>query len=596
MPGFQQYPPRCDEPLAIAHALTVAAGCGEMLKGVPVGLIADDVVMASGSGDGLVGEPVPVAESADDRTLQSPVKSAYSSLPPLPPAVPDHSSPDIALRHAPDPSAPEPPAPPDPPETDEDPEPLVFPSPPALTSSRTRPVPPLITPPPLPFPFPPPPPSPLPSSPLPSSPLPSSPLPSLSTSPFSSSVPPAHLEPPLLSAPAHLVPAPAVPAPLVPAPGPDPAETIRWAAAVAAVGAPAADQNRRLGAAVVEAVIEAGFARYFVPRRWGGSAAAFGDLIPTAAQLAESCASAGWCATLWAAHGRFAAYLPEQGQRDLWGHSPDVLVAAAVLPPAGFAVATGDGWLLRGEWEYASGIDFADWAMLAARTSSSRGPGRVRVFAVPRNEFAIRETWQATGLRGTGSNTVVVRESFVPDHRSLWLDEIIAGDGGPHRDRCHRVPAHLVSGLLFGAPALGVARKALMLWSQWAASPAPSGSTPLEDSATARDVLARTSAEIESAGLLLTAAAARADAGPIGAEAVARNRRDAAFAVETLVGSVERLFRTGATHVRGGASGELERCWRDIHTLASHGALRWEAAVEGYADALPTRPEWSTDG
>lgn len=342
--------------------------------------------------------------------------------------------------------------------------------------------------------------------------------------------------------------------------------------------------------------MEAGFARHFVPARWGGAAGGFGDLVTAAADLAEGCGSSGWCAALWAAHGRIAAYLPDQGQRDLWGRTPDAIVAAAILPPAGSAVATGDGWLLRGEWDWASGVEHADWALLAARTSSSRGPGRIRVFAVPRAEFGVRDTWQATGLRGSASNTIVVREAFVPDHRSLWLDEVLTGDGGRHRERCHRVPAYLVAGVLLCAPALGVARRALTLWSQWAARPVPGGAGPLVASAAIREVFVRTSAEIETAGLLLAAAADRADAGPVGADAIARNRRDAAFAADTLVVAVERLFRTGGAHVRAGA-GELQRCWRDLHTATSHASLRWETAVEDYAtSAAPqVRSDWWVD-
>jgi alkylation response protein AidB-like acyl-CoA dehydrogenase len=375
-------------------------------------------------------------------------------------------------------------------------------------------------------------------------------------------------------------------------------ELVRRAAALAAVGAPAADQHRRLNPAVVDALIEAGFARHFVPRRWGGVAGTFGELAHAAAEVAEGCASAGWCGALWAAHARFAGYLPEQGQRDLWGRSPDVVIAAAVLPPAGLAVATGDGWLLRGEWDFASGVDFADWVLLAAPTSSARGPGRVRLFAVPQGEVGVRDSWQAAGLRGTGSNTVVVRESFVPDHRSVWFDEIINGlgsDGRPERARCHRVPAHLGGGVLFCAPELGAARHALSTWTRWASQPGPSGVSPLADSAAVREVLARSSAEIESAGLLLAAAADRADFGPVGAEAVARGRRDAAFAAESLVVSVERLVRTGGVHMRN-AHGELLRCWRDVHTVASHAALRLDAAASGYAAALPARPEWRANG
>src|SRR3954447_19495992 len=91
----------------------------------------------------------------------------------------------------------------------------------------------------------------------------------------------------------------------------------------AGAGAAAADRDRRLAPAVVTALKEAGFARHFVPRRWGGREGAFADLITATARIAEQCPSAAWCGMLWAAHGRFAARLPEQGQRELWGSGPN---------------------------------------------------------------------------------------------------------------------------------------------------------------------------------------------------------------------------------------------------------------------------------
>jgi two-component flavin-dependent monooxygenase len=97
--------------------------------------------------------------------------------------------------------------------------------------------------------------------------------------------------------------------------------------------------------------------------------------------------------------------------------------------------------------------------------------------------------------------------------------------------------------------------------------------------------LARSSAEIDAAALLLERAAWRADTAAVSAAAVARNRRDAAFAADLLVSAVERLFRTGGRHARSN-SGSLQRCWRDVHTAAAHGVLRMETAADAYASAV----------
>lgn len=404
-----------------------------------------------------------------------------------------------------------------------------------------------------------------------------------------------------------------------------PSDALERAVVAAASRAAAADLDRCLAPEVVDALTRAGFSRHFVPRRWGGDEETFGALLTRAAAVGEACASAAWCAALYAAHGRFAAYLPYEGQRDLWVTSPDVRIAAGIMPPTGTAVRVDAGWRLHGEWSCVSGVGSADWVLLAAVEQDQRptataadrrrvegdtpgvrsGPsaagrrrvGRdapgdqpaVRVFAVPAADVRVLDSWHATGVRGTGSHTVAASGVLVPVHRSFPLAELLAGAPGEGRARCHAVPAMLGGGLIFTAAGLGAARHALAAWTRWAVRPSgPDGVAPLPADGAARAALARSSAETEAARLLLEAAAGRVDdVDPADArataQAVALNRRDTAVAMDLLVGAVERLFRTGGAHARED-DGELQRCWRDLHTIAAHGLLRLGPAADAYAD------------
>ncbi|MEU5279435.1 acyl-CoA dehydrogenase family protein [Streptomyces asoensis] len=418
-------------------------------------------------------------------------------------------------------------------------------------------------------------------------------------------------------------------------------DAVLRAAREAGRGATAADRERRLAPAVVTALKEAGLARHFVPRRWGGREGGFADLITATALIAGQCPSAAWCGMLWAAHGRYAARLPEEGQRELWGRGPDTLIAAALTPPAGTARPVPGGWLLDGRWDCVSGADTSDWILLAApaddtpaRADGSPGPaadapvratgtpvrvdgspvtaagglgpaGRAPVragggavpaaggglagsagaeawvLAVPRREVTVHDTWHSTGLRGTGSNSVAVQAVFVPDRRARPLRDVLAAAVEPGASPARQAPAHVAGTAMFCAPALGAARLALRSWTRWAAT-APAGRpAALADPAVQR-VLARSAAEIDAAALLLERAGAGADAEPTAARVEAVNRRDAAVAAELLVEAVERLFRTGGAHVRD-ATGDVQRAWRDTHTVAAHGALRLDAAAGAYA-------------
>ncbi|WP_405888366.1 acyl-CoA dehydrogenase family protein [Streptomyces sp. NBC_01136] len=364
---------------------------------------------------------------------------------------------------------------------------------------------------------------------------------------------------------------------------------------VAAEHARLADTERKLADDVVAALTASGLPGHFVPRRWGGAEGTFAALLAEVAAVAEGCTSAAWCGMLWAAHGRFAALLPEEGQREVWGASPDVRIAAALMPPAGSArpLPGGDGWQVRGTWTCVSGVDFADWVLVSAPEPYEES-ARVRVFAVPAREVEVEDTWDSTGLRGTGSHTVVIRDAVVPYHRSFLQADLIRGRehsdsdsasaSAPDRARCHTAPAQLAGGILFCAPALGAARRALRVWSRWAAAKAPGSGRPNHDSAAVRDTLATASAHVEAAGLLLARAAERADTEPVTDLLVAANQRDAAVAAELLAGAVDKMFRTGGAHIRD-AGGELQRLWRDVHTVASHGVLRLEPVAAAYARA-----------
>ncbi|MFD0264790.1 hypothetical protein ACFVH7_41760, partial [Kitasatospora indigofera] len=225
-----------------------------------------------------------------------------------------------------------------------------------------------------------------------------------------------------------------------------------------------AERERRLCGETVQALVDAGFARHFVPRRWGGEEGGFGELVARSAVLAErGCPCAAWCGALLAAHGRIASFLPERGRAQVWAHGPDARIAAALAPPAGTALPVAGGLLLSGRWTCASGVDFADWVLLAAW--EGRGAERrARVLAVPAGDLGVLDTWDSPGMRGTGSNSVLAESVHVPYHRTFLLADLTAGRPGAGLPRCHGAPAHLAGALMFAAPALGAATRALHLW------------------------------------------------------------------------------------------------------------------------------------
>ncbi|WP_394425846.1 acyl-CoA dehydrogenase family protein [Streptomyces sp. SGAir0957] len=356
------------------------------------------------------------------------------------------------------------------------------------------------------------------------------------------------------------------------------------------------DEGRRLTDRVADALVADGFARHFVPEHLGGCAGTFTALLDAVSSVAETCASTAWCAALYAAHGRLASYLPEEGQRALWDRGPDVCVAASVVPPQGRAERVDGGWRITGEWTMASGVDQADWVLLASLVdppAGAAGPAREnRVFAVPRPDVKVRDTWHPIGMRGTGSNTVEA-EVFVPGHLSFTVRDLASAK--PHAARCHTVPFPLVAGLIFAAPVLGAAEGILRhWWNQQCLRTRPDGSTAAHQPAQQR-VLASASAQIQSARLLLERAAQRGDTAPITPLLVAENQRDVAAAVELCGTAADAMLHAAGARALDDTN-PLQRAWRDITTARAHGTLDPEKAAAAYAQARLAAHAAETEG
>ncbi|MFE2268764.1 acyl-CoA dehydrogenase family protein [Streptomyces lavendulae] len=349
-------------------------------------------------------------------------------------------------------------------------------------------------------------------------------------------------------------------------------------ASVAVRHADRADADRALSRTVTDGIVGAGFARHFVPARWGGREGSAAGLLDAVASLAQGCTSAAWCASVIAGAGRMGAYLPEDGQAELWAKGADTTVVGALMPRGSATAVVGGGWRVTGEWDFTSAVGFSDWALVCALVPQD-GHRVPWFFALPREDYRVADTWTSIGMRGTGSNTLIADNVFVPAHRGFTRQDMIEGRSVGSDARCHTAPLRLLSGLLFGAPALGAARAALRVW----AEDSPTG--PDQDDLGLRTAAARAVITVDAAELLLARAARVADAPQASPLELVRSPADCAYAVEQLVEVVERLLRAS------GSSGQLaahplQRIWRDVHSLASHVALRFDPAAGAYGSRL----------
>ncbi|MEV6427993.1 acyl-CoA dehydrogenase family protein [Nocardia sp. NPDC051463] len=338
---------------------------------------------------------------------------------------------------------------------------------------------------------------------------------------------------------------------------------------------------------VINAVVDAGFARHFVAPRFGGTWGTLAELKRAAVTIGAECPATAWCAGLAALWARAVGFLPPEGQERLWANGPDALVSGGVTP-RGTADPVAGGWQLSGSWPLVSGCEHADWVMLAGIVLLD-GARADRVFVVPRAAVGIERTWDDIGMQATGSHTVVVDEVFVAESMTFPfrcftdLDTAQAGPDG------RAVPLLGVNTFVFCLPMLGAARGALNQW-QRVIGPKLNSPPAHDDAVFARyaEVFARSTGEIDAAELMLDRVAHLIDSADTSTRVDAgRNQRDCAFAAELLVTAVDRLMRISGT---SGHSTRLplQRLWRDIHTAGGHPALQFGTAAAAFAREVVT--------
>ena len=142
---------------------------------------------------------------------------------------------------------------------------------------------------------------------------------------------------------------------------------------------------------------------------------------------------------------------------------PDVIFAGSIQP-TGTAEAVEGGLRVNGRWPFASGCQHADWIAGACVMTKDGQPLPGPIDGVPMTQLAflpaacwqIEDTWNAAGLKGSGSHHVVLRDTLVPAANFADPSSGVSSLPGP----LYNAPLSLLP-LNLAAVALGIAEGAL---------------------------------------------------------------------------------------------------------------------------------------
>jgi 3-hydroxy-9,10-secoandrosta-1,3,5(10)-triene-9,17-dione monooxygenase len=351
------------------------------------------------------------------------------------------------------------------------------------------------------------------------------------------------------------------------------------------------DAGRCLPYEVNAALTDAGFFRLLTPQRFGGYETSLRIVTEVTEALGAGDASAAWLVSIAAVAGSLAGRASAEAQQELFGSDPDVRVAGGGDPAV--AVRVDGGVRMTGRWSYASGAHFATWASLSAVVTDAAGAvvDAVMGFA-PTSELAMEDTWHTTGMRGTGSNTWVGEDVFVPDHRLLSMSAVTDGTWPvATAEPIYRMPFVPVATVLLLGPLLGAGQAALDLVIEKAPRTGMHHTffATQSDSVGVQIQLGEAAMKLRTARLHVYEIIDRLDAittvGDVDIDARSRMKAQAAYAAQKVIDAINDLVNIHGARSFA-ESGRMQQIWRDANTAARHAGLNAAVGYEVYGKAL----------
>ena len=350
-----------------------------------------------------------------------------------------------------------------------------------------------------------------------------------------------------------------------------------------------AERLRVVPEASIKDLEATGFFRLLQPRRYDGLEADPIDFYTAVRDIAGACGSTGWVSSVVGVHPWQVALFAEEAQDAVWGADPSTRLSSSYAP-TGKATVTDGGYLLSGKWSFSSGCDHATWVLLGGLVFNAEGQVvDFKTFMVPREKYQILDVWNVVGLRGTGSNDILVEETFIPEAFTLSMSDTgrCYGPGQAiNTSDLYKLPFHSIFTSTITTPIIGMATGAYaehVEMQQKRVRAAYLGEkASLDPFAAVR--IARASSEIDAAWALLVnnireeqALVARGEQIPLSLRL--RVRRDQVLGTQRAIDAIDALFE--ASGGRALAEGTyLQRAWRDAHAGRVHAANDPERALQ----------------
>ena len=354
------------------------------------------------------------------------------------------------------------------------------------------------------------------------------------------------------------------------------------------------EQDRRVVEESIQALQAAGIFKLLQPKRYGGYETSMRTLVDVSAAVGEADGGTAWVVSLLNSGAWLTGCFQERAQDDVWRDDPDALVSGVFSPLVESQKVDG-GYRVTGRWFYNSGSWHADWAVLSVPLTDESGAVVDMAMAlIPRRDVELEETWFVAGMRSSGSNCLVAKDVFVPEHRLMSVPPALEGDfPTEHSDeQLYQSPLGPFFAVGMVGPQLGMGRAVLNIVQEKAATKGVTNTIygRQADSVAFQLQLAQASLMLDTAHFHahrvtddLDTATARGQ--KLDLLARARIRADIGWAIEHVVKAIDVLL---SAHGAGSfaESNPLQRMWRDSEVAARHAGILPMVCYEIYGKAL----------
>lgn len=341
------------------------------------------------------------------------------------------------------------------------------------------------------------------------------------------------------------------------------------------------DKLMRLSDTSAKRLRDAGVIRMLQPKEYGGFESHPREFAETTMGVGAIDGAAGWVSGIVGVHPWELAFFDRKAQDEVWGEDSDMWMASPYAP-MGVATPVDGGYVLNGRWSFSSGTDHCGWVMIGAAVGDAEGkrvmPPEILHVLLPRSDYDIDpDSWNVVGLRGTGSKDLVVKDAFIPQHRTLQAAKVFDGSAAKEFGRTqslYNFPFSCIFPLGITSSLIGIAEGALACHMNAQRERVTVSGTAIKEDPYVLFAIGDAAAEIAASRAAILETVDRFwDMTEKGKEVTfemrAVGRRTQTAAAWRVVRAVDEVFaRSG-----GGAlklDTPMQRFWRDAHAGLSH--------------------------